>query len=166
MIDTVRVAEAHANCQVAAHLDAADPDIRHFLHSECAFSLRHCAFAIDCDVCALFDRPGELRPDVAAFVNPPDSHDTGQAWLLVEIKENVRRPDTLSHARNQIQAGCRVLHNRGLAPAGVVLQGYILRKRRPSVAELQALASGGKRGFTIKGRKIVPRVMDCGSLLN
>lgn len=166
MIDSTHLAEAHIGCRVASHRDAVDSDYQHFVHSECAFDIRHCTLAIDCDVCLLFDRPGELRPDVAAFVNPPESSDTSQAWLVVEIKERVHRRDTLSHARSQIQAGCTVIHNHGLAPAGVELQGFILRKRLPSVAELQALAAGGKRGFTIKGRKIVPRVMDCGSLLN
>ena len=166
MIDTSQVVAAHVNCVIAAHLNPLSDGIQHFVHSECAFSIRHCVLVIDCDVCMLFDRPGELRPDVAAFVDPAESGNTGQGWLVVEIKERVHRPDTLRHARNQIEAGCRVLLNRGLVPVGVALQGYILRKRRPNVAELQALASGGKRGFTIRGRKIVPRIMDCGSLLN
>ena len=166
MINISNLAAAHASCSAQTSPSASDPNVRDLIHSGCSSGIQNCKLALDCDICQLFNKPGTLKPDVAAFVDPVGVNGSSQSWMIVEIKEQTRSPDSLRRARNQIQAGCRALHGHGLVPVGVIIQGFILCKKKPSFAELQVLASDGKRGFTFRGLKIVPRVKDCGDLLN
>lgn len=166
MIDIEALKSSHSAC--GANISELDgpQNTTEVRHSECTFALRNSVLVLDCDKCGIFVNSGSPRPDVAALIDLTQLDHQRFSWMVIEVKQRAHTRDALRRARRQVQAGIVALLDADLVSDGMLLQGFILSRTTPSSAELQVLSMRMQRGFTIRGQKIVPRVLVCGASLN